>query len=780
MKRTPRRAGHRQGGDGRQAVSPIVQAQFAEALRTHRAGRLDQAERLFRQILAAHPRHADSLFLLGTIAQQTGRHDLALDMIGKAIAVAPQVAAYHYSLGNVLKSRKQWPQAVRAYRKALDFAPDFADALNNLANVLMDLGRRDEAVTVYRRVLDLTPDDPDTHHNLGMAMMELEKRDEAAACFHRAIALAPADAEAHCNLGTALKCLERRDEALQAYRRALTLRPRFPEAQCHLADVLWSMGRLDEAASHYQHVLALDSDLVAALCGLGNTLRDMGRLEPAAAAYQRAIHLRPDFADAHNGLGNIMRDLDRQEEAAAHYRKAIALNPDFVLAYHNLGGTLSDQGLAAEAMAMQRAALAADKAGGIFAVQRSMLSTALYGDGLDAGQLRAIHQAFAARFGGRGPLVTAFARAEPHPGRLRIGYLSSDLRQHPMTANMAPVWRGHDHSRFDIHFYSAGNRPDHVTQALRAQADGWHDVAGYSDEAIARRIQADGIHILVCLAGRFDENRLGVCGWRAAPVQISLHDVATSGLAEMDYIIGDGRLLPRHTTEYFSERPLRLPRFYVADLPQDLPPLPATPRQGPPMFCCFNNPAKITPTMLGLWGRILAQSPDSGLTLKYMGRYASPELCRRFLGAITAAGAQADQVTFVAERDGTRPFLPLYNGADIALDTAPFSGSTTTFQALAMGVPVVTWRQDRMVSRWTAAMLRPLGLEALIADSAETYVAAALAAAREVESWRASRQDIRDRLARSSLCHSPRWTRHLERLYTAIWRRHEANQITPA
>jgi len=492
------------------------------------------------------------------------------------------------------------------------------------------------------------------------------------------------------------------------------------------------------------------------------------------AVYGQALALRPDFAEAHSNLGSALQQQDKLDEAIAAFRQAIAVRPAFAEAHSNLGRGFQAMGQLPQAVECYRTALGMEAPENSAYIHRNIMGCALYRDDIDAGDLRRIHQAFAEQFGGRGASLDGVAGAADPAGRIRIGYMSSDLHRHPVAGNMLPAIREHDRTAFSLHFYSTGTKRDAVTEQFRALADGWHDVAGLSDLAIARQIRADGIDILVCLAARFDENRPAVCGLRPAPVQISLHDAATSGLAEMGYIIGDRWLLPPGGSEYFSERRLRLPQFYVADLPAQLPPPPAARRQGPPVFSCFNNPAKITSQALGLWGRILAALPGSRLVLKYLRAYASPALCGRFLSQLTAAGAAPDQVVFIAERDEEGAFLAHYDGVDIALDTFPFSGSTTSFHALAMGVPVVTWPWDRMVSRWTAAMLHPLGLESLIAGSAEDYVARAVDAGRSAESWRDRRTAVRDAVARSRLCRSPRWTRHLERLYHAVWRRHLA------
>jgi predicted O-linked N-acetylglucosamine transferase (SPINDLY family) len=404
---------------------------------------------------------------------------------------------------------------------------------------------------------------------------------------------------------------------------------------------------------------------------------------------------------------------------------------------------------------------------------KNSVTIAVYRDDLTTDALTAIHRRFGRALAQPGVSLVRPADLPRGDKRLRIGYLTSDLiTGHPVVGDFRPLLRHHDRAAFAVHIYAHITPRDPLVAQLRAEADGWRDIAHLSDIQVAEQIRADDIDILVSLAGRFDDNRPGICAYRAAGVQISLLDVATSGLDEMDYIIADRWLLPRHTAEYFSERRLRLPQYYQADLPADLPDVTeAADRSAPPLFGCFNSPTKINPTVLRCWGAILAALPKSRLRLKYMDHYQSKAARALILGRLTQAGATPRQVEFLSGRESQAAFLARYNDIDVALDTFPFCGSTTSFHALAMGVPVVTWPWDRFVSRWTESMLRAVALPELIAASGDDYVAVAVAAAKSRRAWRARRPEIRERLMSSLLCDAPRRTRHLERLYRAVWRR---------
>jgi predicted O-linked N-acetylglucosamine transferase (SPINDLY family) len=596
-------------------------------------------------------------------------------------------------------------------------------------------GRLDEAEAVYRAVLQHEPGHADCLHLLGALALQRGRAAEAVETIGRAIALAPERAHYHENLGRAWLALGRLDEAEAALRAATALNPAAAGAHRQLGTVLQQRGRLAEAEASCRAAVDLSPHDAGAQAALANVLQALNRLDDAADAYARAIALQPDLAEAHCNRALLLLKLARQREAGEACERALALRPDYASARHRL------------------------------------LMTAVYRDDLDNDAFGALHRRVAA----------ALAPAEPIPAppappradrRLRIGYLTSDLTaHHPVANNLGPLLRHHDRARFAVHLYTDVARSDEATAAFRAGADGWRDLTGASDAEAAQQIRADGIDILACVAGRFDANRAFIARQRAAPVQISLFDAATSGLAEMDYFVADRRLLPGASTEYFTERPLRLPWLYVAPPPTDLPALGAT-AGAAPMFGCFGNPAKITPSVLACWGAILAALPDSRLQLKFMDYYASPRLRAQIGEPLLRAGAKPAQIEFVTVPEARAAFLARHNIIDVALDTFPFSGSTTSFQALAMGTPIVTWPQDRYMSRWTAAMLRAVGLPELIAASAQDYVAIACRVAGERAAWRQQRAAVRARLLASPLCDGVRWTRRLERLYRAAWERH--------
>jgi protein O-GlcNAc transferase len=360
-------------------------------LQHHRAGRLADAEALYRQILAVQPRHADALHFLGLIAHQVGRHELAVEWIRQAIVFDPNnpvahsnlgeacraigrldeaVAACrraleltpdfpnaHLNLGNAFRERGQLDEAVAAYRRALHFKPDYPEAQSNLGNALRDRGQLDEAVAAHRRALQLQPDYPAAHNNLGAALAEQGQLDKAVAAYRRALELKSDYPEALHNLGNALRERGQLDEAAAAFRKALEIKSDYPEARNNLGVVLAEQGQLDEAVAVCRRALELRPDNPEAHNNLGAALKDLGQLDEAVAVCRRALELRPDYAEACNNLGNALKARGQLEEAAAAYRQSIALQPDNPETYNNLGSALAGRGQFDEAVAACRHAL---------------------------------------------------------------------------------------------------------------------------------------------------------------------------------------------------------------------------------------------------------------------------------------------------------------------------------------------------------------------------------------------------------------------------------------
>lgn len=748
--------------------SPADKAR-TEACAEHDSGHWERAVELLRPIAAQHPDDADVLYRLGDALYQQNRLDEALPPLERATGLAGGVAAHHYKLGNVLKDLERLDDALRSYRRALELDPGHAQALNNAGTVLEVQGKTEEALHHYQQAVRADRTLLPAQGNLAVLLHRQERFSEAIKVYEELLKLQPRSVADWCNLGNAYQGLERYDDAIRCYERALALDPTSADAHYHSGVALLNLGRFPEAEAATRRASEIAPGHVESWVNLGASLEAQRRFDDALGAYQRGLGLNVDMPELLNNIGTAYKHKGALEAAEGYFKRALEIAPQFGMARVNLATLRNALGLVDEAISAYREILESEPQSEHAA--RHLLMALLYTPCSNA-ELFSAHLSFAQRFGSGKSTAPAWTRGADPGRKIRIGYVSSDLRRHPVGFNLAPIIRMHDRSRFEVYLYSSARRPDEMSRWFREQATAWRSIAFLSDEAAAQRIRQDEVDILVLLAGRFDENRPLLALHRAAPVQVSMHDPATSGLAEIDYLIADRGLVPRRAPEKFTERVVCLPTFYLHGPLEEAPrlPLPPVTRNGFVTFGSFNNPAKINDEVVALWARVLSGVPGSRLLLKFQGVLALPGVRARIANRFRRHGIGEERLVIpvVGDEDRAR-HLARYGDMDIALDPFPFTGSTTTFESLWMGVPVVTLEGDRMVSRWSSAMLRKAGLPRLIARTGAEYVEIARELASNPDELARLRAGLRDRVARSPLCAEAARARQLERLYRRMW-----------
>ncbi|MCS5612284.1 MAG: hypothetical protein NZ961_17830, partial [Candidatus Poribacteria bacterium] len=338
--------------------------------------------------------------------------------------------------------------------------------------------------------------------------------------------------------------------------------------------------------------------------------------------------------------------------------------------------------------------------------------------------------------------------------RLRVGYISSDFRKHVVALNVFPVIKNHNHDAFEIFLYSHVEFPDELTEVFRDCADHWRSILNKSDQEAADMIEEDGIDVLVVLAGRFDENRPTIAANRPAPIQVSFHDCATSGLEAMDYYLTDNILHPSDTPELFTEELYRLPYYYQYPVQEYLPEVKPSPvlTNGFITFGCFNKPEKINDTVIELWADVLRAVPESKLLLKYFNSYSEPDMSARWTSRFKKIGISEDRLIFQFNSDSRQTHLALYEQIDISLDPFPFNGATTTFESLSMGVPVVSLLGKHFVDRVAASIVTHAGYPEFAAKTKDDYVELAKNLASDIDNLNKLRLSMREILHKSKLC----------------------------
>jgi predicted O-linked N-acetylglucosamine transferase (SPINDLY family) len=598
-------------------------------------------------------------------------------------------------------------------------------------------GDLDGAAELYRAVLRQKPDDVDALHLLGLIYRDFGQIEPALAALTRAVELDGDFVEARNSLATALKRAGQREAALRQLRRAIDKRPDYAEAHNNLGNLLLDLGLRGEAISALDRAVRLQPDYAEAHGNLANALQVDGRLDDARTVYARALALAPGRAEFWSNLASLDQAGGDMPSALRGFRRSLAIadlpwsHSNYLFALHYDPQTSSES---------------------LYRSYRRWESI----------HARSCYRHIRPR------------RNSPDPERrLKIGYVSADFCDHPVQRNVEGLLANHDHGAFDIGFYADLRRHDAITDRLRGYADRWTPVTGATDADVAQRIVGDGIDVLVVLAGHTAHNRIGVAAFKPTPVQVSFHDLSTSGLSVMDYWLTDAVLNPESSEERLTETPWRLPCFYWHQTPDPSPEVGAPPllRNGYVTFGSCNNPAKQAPEVLAAWASILAAVPGSRLLLKYLNRYSAPSLRRRVADIFAESGVAAERLNFVAGDCGRLDQLALLNEIDVALDPFPFNGSSTTFEALWMGTPVIALSGRRFLGRVGAAMLTEIGLPELVAADVLEYRSIAAGLAGDGDRLCRLRSTLRDRVLRSRLVDAAAYARSVEAAYRAMWRR---------
>lgn len=539
----------------------------------------------------------------------------------------------------------------------------------------------------------------------------------------------------------------------------------------YLANAHFAAGAPGLAAEHYSRAIQIKPDFFAAIVNLSNTLLHQGDLAGAEAAAVRALEIAPGNAEALSNLGQVQLRSFRVSPAIDSLKRALERGQNKSQALTNLGAALQAAGAVDAAMDCFAQALQWDP--NCHLAERNALIAMLNQPDLTETERFAAHRRYGARHRKPAAGRMGFANTSPAPARrLKIGYVSSDFRDHPVGRNLLPLVANHDAQAFEIFLYAEEESDDAISAQFRAHADHWIPAGGIGDAGLARRMRQDGIDIAVFLAGRFNLNRPQVAAHRAAPVQISYHDCATSGLDEMDYWLTDDFLHPEDTAEQFTERLYRLPTFYQFTLPGDGPGVTAPPclENGYVTFGCFNKPEKINDRVFAVWADILAQVPHARLALKHRDLYADEGVRDGWLKRFAAAGLAPERLQFLCGNDGLADHLGLYGGIDIALDPFPFNGATTTFEALAAGVPVIALWGGNFAGRVAATLLSQIGAPDLVSASHEDYIRTACALAGDRARMAALRRNLGPRLRGSDLCDGAAYAKNVEAALRDMWR----------
>ncbi|MGE3333842.1 MAG: tetratricopeptide repeat protein [Rhodospirillaceae bacterium] len=761
----------------------VDRAHHALGLALIKEGKFTDAAEAFSDAVAREPGAVDSWLNRGVALKETGNLAEAEASYRRALALSPQDPIIYNNLANVVGALGRHEEAVQLYKDALVLDPGYADAKANLGPALREAGRLDESLKFLAGAVAQHPDHPTLLNAYGNTLRQAERFGEAVAVLEQAVAMLPSYAEAHNNLGLAYALSGDLQTAARFLKRAAELKPDAPIISNNYGALLLRLFLFQDAVAALSNAVAHAPEYDEALINLGVAHYMRGEGPEAIKVYRKVLERRPDNAFARYSLGVALLEDQQLSEAEAEIRGALELDPTNAMALNTLGVLLLEQHLVTDARAaMREAANVNTRSAPIFYSNYAFAS--LYEPDLSNEEIFDIHKEYARRFS------TAAPDAEkPHTNtrdperRLRVAYLSPDFRAHSVSYFFEALLEKHDRSKFEICLYSDTSRTDVITESMRKAADLWVESAGFTNDVFAQRLRDDGIDILVNLGGHTSGNRLPVCALKPAPVQIEyLGYPETSGVPAMDYRITDGRADPPGLAErWCSEELVRLPHCFHLYRPSGkaTPPAPAPHlEKGYVTFASFNVLPKVTEPIIAAWAAILSAVPRSRFYIKCK-QMRDERVRARVLADFARHGIAPDRIEMTAFVPSVQEHLGKYAGVDLALDTFPYNGTTTTCEALYMGVPVLTLAGDNHRSRVGLSLLTAVGFaDEFVASSRDDYIARAIAFGKKPARLAEIRTLLRPAMERSALRDEIGFTRALEDAYRALWRRWCGGPVT--
>ncbi len=724
-------------------VSAQSSALLAEAQQLLMAGDTVRAKALLVQALGRAVLRTEALYLLAIAELMSGSAAAAVDHAVKAVTADPRDARFRFTLGRAFKAFGDLDSAERAYREALVLAPTYIEAMVSLGIVMKTRGDAEGAIRLYDQALELAPNFAAAHANranaltLRAALAADQAADDAPTdavleIQAHAVELEPNNALLHRNHGVMLVRARRRWDAAGAFNHALAVDPSDVDACLHLGGCLRAMGDSKLAREVYEKWLNQNTPNPTVMRALSGLLTRDGQVDAALPWAEQAAALDPDPYSLMQ-LANTYLQSRRLEDAMAHCRRAVDLS----------------------------------------AGRASLYPTYLLGSNYlheDPQPIFDLHAEFGRLLPAPLPSRPRWQALMPNQ-RLKVGYVSGDFVRHSVSYFIGALLERHDTTRFEICCYDNLGWGDAVTERLKSYGHRWFNCEGMSDESLRRQIEDDGIHILIDLSGHTSHSRVFMFSLGVAPVQMSFLGYPTiSGLPAIDFRITDAVIDPGDMPPLASEQPLCLPRTMFCYRPDEHPPIGPSPcvANGYITFGSFNNIAKVNDHTLALWAEAMNAVPASRLLLKSaaMTQVANRENIERFMAERGIAAERLTLQPWVASKSS---HLETYNEVDIALDPYPYTGATTTCEALWMGVPVVTLRGRTHTSRVGASILQGIGKPEWIAETDADYVSIADRLAADVAGLARWRMRARAHLADSELFDEAGFTHDFETLLQQAW-----------
>ena len=802
-----------------------------KGVEAHKAGQIEEADRLYAAVLKAQPKNPDANHNMGVLYVGVGKIKKSLPFFKTALEANSSVGQFWASyidalikLGLLLDAKTVFAQAKskgsqgqafdqlekRLSESSANLQDPPTDQLQPIINIYTQ-GQLQQALSDASQMLERFPNSVVLYNIAGASNAGLLQFDKAIDNFKRALKINPDNAGTYNNIGSALKEKGDLEKAVASYKKALKIKPDYAEAYYNLGIALKDNGDLEAAIASYKKAIKIKPDYSEAYNNLGVALQDKGDSDAAIDSYKQALKIKPDFAESCRNMGISLQNKGNIKAAIASYEEAIKLKPYDAETYYNMGVALVERGALDAGIKSYDMALNINPGHQVARVNKlhqqlhicdwtalaqdrdliAMLGTSTESiepftilsleDAPERHRVRS--QIFNKKlYGYKTPLLPT-VKPSQKPQRLRIGYFSADFYEHPVTYLMAKVLEEHDRMRFEVYGYSIGPaKDDDMRQRLINAFDVFIDVRDMNDQDITQLARQDKIDIAIDLTGYTKNSRPSIFAYRAAPVQINyLGYPGTMGANFIDYIIADQTLIPMDSQKFYSEKPIYLPHHYQAQ-DNTLPISDYTPSRldlGLPedgfVFCCFNNNYKISPSEFDIWMRLLGHVDDSVLWLLESNKWVKVNLLKE----AKLRGISADRLVF-AQKVSHEKYLAQFRRADLFLDTFNYNAGATASHSLWAGLPVLTKLGEGYTARMAGSLLPSIGLSELATHSEEDYESLALALATDPERLAKIRQTLADNRLSTPLFDTELFIKHLEDGYQQVYQRYYDGKLPEA
>ena len=742
------------------------------AIQHYRAGDLNAALIEARRAADSSPGNIKLCNLVAAIANDTKDPRTAIEYLQRSLeADATQVDA-NFLLGNAHSSMGNYQDAIVAFKNTLSFVPGHVFALVNMGQCQDKLGQFSKAERSLHQAVELDPNNVEANVALAHLFSRKTQYDKAEHHAKNALDNSPDQISVLLTYANVLRKQNRYAEAEQLYRSSLSVHPTDSSLLVELGSTLREQQKFDAASEHYDYALKIAPRSSKILRAAGAYYQSIRNHQRAHDLYKRFLEVNPDDTGMLNNMAIVLRDLNRFEESEEYYLACAEKEANPAYVYNNLGILAMEMAKPQESIKYYKKALDADptykdaRSNMLFYMNYldTMTPDELYKEHLDWGLWHAT------------PLLEGscvFPNDPNEERKLKIGYVSADFYGHAVSYFIESALRHHDKDKFEVYLYAHVRTPDAVTKRIQSYNHHWRDIVQLSTVELSDLIRQDEIDILVDLGGHTAGNRLEVFAYKPAPVQVTwIGYPNTTGLSTVDYRFVDHFTDPEgDADQHHSETLWRLPRSFTCYLSHHEDPKPssdlAAKSKGVVTFGSFNNAAKISSRSIAAWAKILKAVGNSRLVLK-SASLIDKGTQDRLHSEFANHGIESSRIEMFGKMSSAE-HMQFYNTIDIGVDPYPYNGTTTSCEALWMGVPIVAMPGERHAANVTASLLNQVGLGELVAESEEDYVNIAADLASNLDRLEEIRRNLRTNMKNSPLCDHEGHTREVEDAYQAMW-----------